>query len=201
MEAEVEVEGLPLPLRWRPSPPPSSRSGLGRLEISAPGRTDLFADPLGEPAAVGAPRATGRPAAEFMLSAAVTVELAATYDAGALVLWAGERSWAKLALELSPQGVPTIVSVVTSGVSDDCNSFAVQGNQVWLRVSGLGGAFAFHASTDGRVWRLVRYFALEPAAEVEVGFLAQSPAGAGCTATFDEIAYVPERLTDLRGGG
>jgi hypothetical protein len=36
---------------------------------------------------------------------------------------------------------------------------------------------------------------------VEVGFLAQSPTGAGCTAIFEQIAYLPERLADLRGGG
>jgi regulation of enolase protein 1 (concanavalin A-like superfamily) len=93
--------------------------------------------------------------------------------------------------------------VVTRELSDDCNSFAVDGGQVWLRVSRLGPAFAFHASTDGRGWRLVRYFALEPAGEAqvaEVGFLAQSPTGPGCTASFDQIAFVPERLADLRGG-
>lgn len=199
MEAMVEIGGLPL--RWRSEPPPSSRSGHQRLEISAAGGTDLFVDPMGATPALGAPRATGRPAGDFMLRALVTVELAATYDAGALVLYAHERAWAKLCLELSPRGAPTVVSVVTREVSDDCNSFAVDGRQTWLRVSRLGPAFAFHASADGRAWSLVRYFALEPAAEMEVGFLAQSPTGAGCAARFDQIAYVPERLADLRGGG
>jgi regulation of enolase protein 1 (concanavalin A-like superfamily) len=201
VEPTVEVGGLPLALRWRPLPAPPSRSGHRRLEISAPGGTDLFADPMGTATARNAPRATGLPAGDFMLRALVTAELAATYDAGALLLYAGERAWAKLCLELSPQGVPTIVSVVTREVSDDCNSFTVDGQQVWLRVARLGPAFAFHASTEGRTWRLVRYFSLEAAAAVEVGFLAQSPTGAGCTAIFEQIAYLPERLADLRGGG
>jgi hypothetical protein len=101
---------------------------------------------MGSPAELGAPRATGVPAAEFMLSALVTAELAATYDAGALVLWAGERSWATL-LAAGP--------VLRAG-------------------AGRRGG--------GRL----------------PGPVPDRP---GCTIAFERIAYVPERLEDLRGGG
>ena len=49
---------------------------------------------------------------------------------------------------------------------------------------------------------LVRYFSLglDEQAPVEVGFLAQFPTGAGCTATFTDIAFVPELLADIRSG-
>ena len=67
-----------------------------------------------------------------------------------------------------------VVSVVTRGVSDDCNSFVVDGTSVWLRIARIGGAFAFHASTDGVGWSFVRYFALATAGEPSVGFAAQS---------------------------
>jgi hypothetical protein len=90
-----------------------------------------------------------------------------------------------------------VVSVVTRGVSDDCNSRTVEGAETWLRVARLGAAFAFHTSADGARWELVRYFAL-PTSEVEVGFEVRSPTGAGCTATFGEIAYSSRRLADLR---
>jgi regulation of enolase protein 1 (concanavalin A-like superfamily) len=93
-----------------------------------------------------------------------------------------------------------VVSVVTRGVSDDCNSFVVDGDVVRLRVARLGQAFAFHASTDARTWRLVRYFALEQGAEPRVGFLAQSPRGDGCSVRFEEIAFRPGRLGDIRSG-
>ena len=46
----------------------------------------------------------------------------------------------------------------------------------------------------------MRHFALAPAGDVAVGFLAQSPEGDGCTATFDSIRYRTERLGDLRSG-
>jgi hypothetical protein len=54
------------------------------------------------------------------------------------------------------------------------------------QVPDAGAAWAFHASTDGAWWRLLRYFALssDPAEMIRVGFLAQSPTGEGCAATF-----------------
>jgi uncharacterized protein len=93
-----------------------------------------------------------------------------------------------------------VVSVVTRGVSDDCNSFVVDGNVVGLRVARIGQAFAFHASTDAQTWRLVRYFALEPGTDPRMGFLAQSPRGDGCAVRFEEISFRPGRLGDIRSG-
>jgi regulation of enolase protein 1 (concanavalin A-like superfamily) len=89
---------------------------------------------------------------------------------------------------------------VTRGVSDDCNSFSVEGREVWLRVARIGDCFAFHASTDGSFWRLVRYFTLDAAASMEVGFEAQSPTGEGCSVSFDEIRFEARTLGDLRSG-
>jgi uncharacterized protein len=170
------------------------------LTMAAGSHTDLFVDPEGGLPMLNAPRRLGRPAGDFQLSARVTVDFAATFDAGVLVLYADDGAWAKLCFERSPQGEPLVVSVVTRGVSDDANAFAVAGRSVWLRISRLGTAHAFHASTDGSRWLFVRHFALEPADGLSVGFLAQSPAGDGCAVRFDEIAYRPERLTDLRSG-
>jgi len=93
-----------------------------------------------------------------------------------------------------------VVSVVTREASDDANGFVASANQIWLRVGRLGPAFAFHASTDGQTWDLVRHFALDLGETANLGFLAQSPTGTGCTAIFDAIRFAPERLQDLRGG-
>jgi len=73
----------------------------------------------------------------------------------------------------------------------------VDGAEAWLRIARLGRAVAFHASTDGTVWQLIRYFELTAG---RVGFLAQSPTGEGCTVTFDRIFHAAERLADLRSG-
>jgi uncharacterized protein len=95
--------------------------------------------------------------------------------------------------------VPTAVSVVTRGTSDDCNSFEVAGDTLWLRITRSGSAWAFHASVDGAWWRLLRYFTLGDGL-VRVGFLAQSPTGDGCTASFDQIRFAPGAPSNLRDG-
>ncbi|HEY4025282.1 MAG TPA: DUF1349 domain-containing protein [Candidatus Dormibacteraeota bacterium] len=196
----MTLPGLPLAFTWRIAPQRWHVSEAGTLSISAGGRTDLFADPQGGAPVSNAPRVLATTAGDYQFSARVTVDFAATFDAGVLLLYAHDGAWAKLCFERSPQGEPLVVSVVTRGVSDDANAFPVEGRQVWLRISRMGGAHAFHASTDGARWRFVRHFAVEPADGLAVGFLAQSPAGAGCTAAFDEIRYLAEPLADLRSG-
>ena len=139
------------------------------------------------------------PAGDFRLAAQVSVEFGSMYDAGVLLLYAAERQWAKLCFEYSPQQQPTVVTVVTRGTSDDCNSFEVEGSTLWLRITRSGAAWAFHASTEGTWWRLLRYFSLG-ADPVRVGFLAQSPTGEGCAATFDHISFQPGAPKNLRDG-
>jgi regulation of enolase protein 1 (concanavalin A-like superfamily) len=196
----LTLPGLPFPLRWHLPPERWHLGEDGSLSIHAGARTDLFVDPQDAASTLNAPRLLASPTGDFQLSARVTVEFGATFDAGVLLLYAHERSWAKLCFERSPQGEPMIVSVVTRGVSDDANAFAVEGRRVWLRMSRLGPALAFHASTDGSRWQFVRHFALDSAGGLAAGFLAQSPTGGGCTAVFDTVTYRPEPLEDLRSG-
>jgi regulation of enolase protein 1 (concanavalin A-like superfamily) len=199
MDEPITLPGLPMPLHWD-VPPSGWFQYPPVLRIDAPGHTDLFVDPAGDGTFLNAPRLLGiPPEGDFQLSARVTVDFASTYDAGVLVLWADERRWAKLCFEQSPTGERMIVSVVTRGNSDDANAFVVPASAVWLRITRLGRAFAFHASTDGRKWSFVRYFDLG-AETVRVGFEAQSPTGPGCTVGFDDIRYRPGRPVDLRDG-
>ncbi|HEY2541536.1 MAG TPA: DUF1349 domain-containing protein [Gaiellaceae bacterium] len=171
------------------------------MRLDAGPRTDLFVDPQGADPILNAPRSLSRAEGVFQLSARVQVDFAATFDAGVLLVWFDERTWAKLCLEYSPEHEPMVVSVVTRERSDDCNSFVVPSGDVWLRVSRLApSAFAFHASREGERWELIRHFSLGDGDDPEVGYMAQSPRGDGCTATFTELRFVPERLDDLRSG-
>jgi uncharacterized protein len=200
--AALKLPGLPFPLEPAGSPPPGCRVLHGALILTAAAGTDLFVDPAGADPGATLPDA-GRfvglpPAGDFTLRAQVSVDFRSMYDAGVLLLHAAERQWAKLCFEYSPQQRPTAVTVVTRGTSDDCHSFEVDGNALWLRVTRSGAAWAFHASTDGAWWRLLRYFSLGTGL-VRVGFLAQSPAGQGCAASFDHIWFqsgAPENLRD-----
>lgn len=177
----------------------------GVLTGRAGARQDRFVPPGGaalEPAS-DAPRLLGTaPEGDFQLIARVRVGFAAAFDAGVLYLHVGDREWAKICLELSPDR-PTVCTVVTRGHSDDVNSAVVDGDTYWLRLSRTGSAFACHASADGEKWTFVRVFALgtpEQAAAASIGFLVQSPTGDGCEAAFDRITFRPTGLVDLRDG-
>jgi uncharacterized protein len=172
----------------------------GFTSITAGPGTDWFVHPGTGEAKLDAPAELEPVAGDFQLSARVEVEFAATFDAGVLAVWHDERTWAKLCFEYSPDGRPMVVSVVTRGVSDDANSTVVDGDAVWLRISRIGAAFAFHSSTDGERWSLVRHFALGTDGALEAGFLAQSPTGAGCTATFSNVELTGTTLADIRSG-
>jgi regulation of enolase protein 1 (concanavalin A-like superfamily) len=200
MPDAVVIPPLPAPLTWDAAPASWSLDDGPALTIAAPARTDLFRDPAGSEPATAAPRLLGPVEGDFQFSARVRCGFAGAFDAGALLLWAGDAAWVKLAFEVSPDGEPMVVSVVTDGLSDDANAFAVDGDAVWLRISRLGPVCALHARLDGEPWRFVRQFALPAPGGLRAGFLAQSPTGEGATATFEEIGYAPERLADLRSG-
>ena len=201
VDEPTRIAAVPMPLRWLTEPQSWSVPDGTSLSIAAGARTDWFADPQQSAAPrLNAPALVGDPSGDFLLSARVTVAFADAFDAGVLALYASERAWAKLCFECSPQREPMVVSVVTRGLSDDCNSFVVDGDSVWLRIARVGPAFAFHASTDGSSWSFIRHFALAAGAEPSVGFAAQSPTGEGCAVTFEQIAYEATRLGDLRSG-
>jgi len=202
--ALVPVPGLPFPLEPAGDPPCACQVRGGTLRLTSGAGTDLFADPAGDGPLPDAGRLVGLPPdGDFTLACQVTVEFAATYDAGVLLLYAAPRQWAKLCFEYSPQHRPTAVTVVTRGDSDDANAFEVDGTSLWLRITRSGRAWAFHAATDGTWWRLLRYFSLTGPSDpgpVRAGFLAQSPTGQGCTAHFRHIACHPGAPADLRDG-
>jgi regulation of enolase protein 1 (concanavalin A-like superfamily) len=169
------------------------------LEVIAGRGTDLFCPPdYGAPLLNAPALLIDPPAGDYVLSARIEADLRATFDAGALILWADDRNWVKLAVELSPTGQPTIVSVVTRTVSDDCNSVALARAEAQLRLARIDDAYALHVQLDGR-WSLIRHFSLGDV-QARPGFLAQSPTGDGASARFTEIVCEPRRLSDIRDG-
>jgi regulation of enolase protein 1 (concanavalin A-like superfamily) len=206
----VIIPELPFSLDHDGSPPCRHVVEGGALTLTAAAGTDMFIDPSGADAAPDAGRLIGQPPdGDFTLTARTSVKFSSTFDAAVLLVYADDRHWAKLCFEFSPQRTPMAVTVVTKHTSDDGNSFEVSGQELWLRITRIGQAWAFHASTDSQWWRLLRYFTLADSAEdptngqrptTVVGFLAQSPTGPGCTATFDHIALRAGAPADLRDG-
>jgi regulation of enolase protein 1 (concanavalin A-like superfamily) len=137
----------------------------------------------------------------YVLSARVTISFRDTFDAGVLVAYQNDDTWAKLCFEYSPQKRPMIVSVVTRSLSDDCTSVEIEQSWVYLRIAKINAAFVLHYSLDGSYWHFVRLFALGPAeAATSSGFLVQSPQGTGVTARFSDFSYEQRELTDIRSG-
>jgi uncharacterized protein len=196
----ITLPGVPFPLNWHHTPASWALQPEGELTITAAEKTDWFINPSGEFAVHNAASLLFNSSGPEMLSAFVTVEYQGLFDAGALVVYQNPTSWAKLCLELSPLNKLMIVSVVTKGISDDCNSFLVEGKSAYLRISRLEQAFAFHTSSDGEYWNLVRHFTLGPVPDLKMGFLAQAPTGPGCRVAFHPIRYAARLLEDIRSG-
>jgi len=200
-----DVPGVRFPLT------PSAQSSwevdaTGRVSVIALPHSDLCVAP-GESAInsitnLNAVTLLGEaPAGDFQLTAQVGVDFISAFDAGVLLLWLNERYWAKLCFEYSPGGEPMIVSVVNREVADDANSFIVDGRLVWLRVSRIDDVYAYHASTDGVIWQLVRVFVLAlEGVSPSIGLEAQSPTGEECSVTFTELSFTFTRLADIRDG-
>lgn len=196
----IVVENLP-PLSWSNAPGQAEQTAEGAVVVTAAAGSDWTNDAFGGPQQHAATALGFTPTEDFALSARVRVTSPrSTFDAGVLAIWGDRDHWAKLCFEFSPQGQPMVVSVVTNGYSDDCNSTLVSDGHVFLRVVRSGAGWAFHSSRDGVHWDFVRVFRLDYDGPVNVGFLAQAPMGDTCVATFDAIVYSTEVPGDFRDG-
>lgn len=207
MTISRKVPGLPFSLSPSSGEAWTIDEATATVTAAASAHSDIFIDPgadsqLNAESMLNAATLLGVPPdCDFQFSARVTVNFESTFDAGVLLLWIDDRHWGKLCFEYSPDRQPMIVSVVARGVADDANAFAVDGRTVWLRISRIDHAFAYHASFDGKAWRMIRFFTLDDTSTpASIGFEAQSPTGDGCMVTFDDIHFTRERLRELRDG-
>jgi len=196
-ESTPSIPGLPGTLHWENTPRAWNIDSKNVLTISSNAKTDWFVDPFDGTVAKSAPILLFTPGSDYVLSARVSVTFAMKWDAGALMVWADDHHWAKLSFEFSPDGKPTLVTVVTRGLSDDCNSMHLPGDSVYLRIAKSGNTYVFYFSTDGKSWEILRTFSLDTELPVRVGFESQSPAGPGAVAKFSAITYEPHRIENI----
>ena len=201
----LKLPSLPFALEPAGSPPPGCRVRQGVLTLTAAAGTDLFVDPAGaEPGQVpDAGRFAGLPpAGDFTLAAQVSVEFGSMYDAGVAAAARGRTAVGQALLRVLAAAAADRGHGRDQGHLGRLQLLRGGRHTLWLRITRSGAAWAFHASADGAWWRLLRYFALscDPAEMVRVGFLAQSPTGEGCAATFDHITFRPGAPKNLRDG-
>jgi regulation of enolase protein 1 (concanavalin A-like superfamily) len=180
-------------LTWQ-HPPSQWKTEGDTLTITAPKATNWYASPAEPRHWDSSPRLLFKPAADFVLSAKVNVGMHSSWDAGELVVYSNEGLWAKFGIENISDNGPTLVSVVTRGISDDNNSIVMSGPVAYLKVAKNGTGIFFYASEDGQNWKEIRGFTLGDVPGLLVGFSSQSPVGEGCTTVFSHIQYEAKKV-------
>jgi len=191
------IDGVPGDLAWRNAPVSWHVEHGSVLTIRSGKDTDWFVDPFDGTIHNTAPMLLFTPANDYVFNTKVKVAFNAKWDAGALMVWADEHHWGKLSYELSPAKQPTLVTVVTRGLSDDCNSVPIPGNTVHLQIAKSGPAYVFYFSTDGKNWQVLRVFSLGEDLKPKIGFESQSPAGDGTEVVFSEVHYSSKKIANI----
>jgi hypothetical protein len=191
----VHVASLPRGLYWENTPLHFQQSA-GQLIIEAGGKTDMFRDPNVTYNTDNAPKLLFVADSNFVLTAAIHHSFTSKWDGGAIVLKTDSLNWIKFCFEKDYTGGHRVVSVVTKGISDDCNSVAVPGNTVFYKVAKAGNVITLYYSLEGRNWFLIRHLVFDTPAPLKVGFLAQSPTGISCSVTISNIHYSTHKIRD-----
>ena len=202
--ANLQIPGLPTTSSWRHQPSSASYQN-GALTITAGPGSNWFITPVEGTEELSADSAPTllfpTEAKEFVFSSRISLDFDSKWDAGALVVFANDKTWAKFCFEKDFSGKPMVVSVVTRGHSDDNNHFAVEGHSIWLKIAKLSNGFFFYTSFDGKSWTIIRNFNLNEGTDYKLGdlrfgFLAQSPEGKSTKVVFDNIAFQPSRIAN-----
>jgi len=166
------------------------------LHVDVPESADFFEDPAGVNVRSSAPFLYCAAEGDFSLTAKVDVDMIDAYDSACVMVMADDKHWAKLCFELVNR-MPTIVSVVTKAVSDNCISEQVGRAKPYLRILRAGNCFGFHYSLDAIEWTLVRFFRLD-AQKVKVGVVGQCPVGTGTTVRFERFDFETKKIRSAK---
>ena len=94
---------------------------------------------------------------------------------------------------------PTMISIRTTGTSDDNDHDVVAEKSVFMKISSDGTNVGFY-SLDAKTWQLIRAFKNDYPASIWLGISTQSPIGEGTTATFGDFSLTRQSITDFRMG-
>jgi len=174
----------------------------GRLTLTSEAKRDNFRDPNGKLSSNTAPLLltevdNKKP---FTLTARITPTFVETYDAGALYIWVKDDLWLKMALEMDERRRTRLVTVRTTGTSDDNNHDVVTERTVTMKISSDTHTVGFYYSLDGQRWQLIRLFKNDYPEKIRLGISAQSPVGNGTSATFDSLTLTQKSVADFRLG-
>ena len=123
------------------------------------------------------------------------------YDQAGLMVRLDERRWIKAGLEVS-DGQVLLGSVLTNERSDWATGrFDGDPTDFWMRVSLANGVLRLQASTDGKLWPLVRLCPFPEAATYRVGPMSCTPERAGLAVHFSDWSLTKHLGKDLHDLG
>ncbi len=187
-------------LGWEHAPSEWEALPGGGIRVAVPPMVDYFVDPGGSMTKDDAPYLYLKVKGDFVARAHVRPSFTTTWDAGAIMIRHDSHHWAKLAYESTDMGTTAVVSVVTNGVSDDANGIDLTVADVWLQVFRKGNVFGMHYALDGVAYRMVRVFNLPLPDEIQVGVVAQCPAGPGASVDVLSFSVEGRSVKALRAG-
>ncbi len=187
--------GIPRSLMWE-NKPKGYNINKSSIVIVSGEKTDMFRDPNVTYNTDNAPKLMFKADSNFILSAAVEHSFTSKWDGGALVLKLDSLNWVKCCFEKDYTGARRVVTVVTKGISDDCNSVKVNSNKVYFKIAKANNVITIYYSLTGAKWFLIRHFTFDAYNNLNVGFLSQSPTGKECKVKFTDINYVIKKIKD-----
>ena len=174
----------------------------GKLTLTSEAKRDNFRDPDGKLSNNSAPVLltevdNKKP---FTLTAKITPTFLKTYDAGTLYIWVKDDLWLKLAMELDERQKTRMVSVRTTGTSDDNDHDVVTAKSVYMKISSDTTTVGFYYSLDKKTWQLIRLFKNDYPSSIWVGISTQSPIGNGTSAVFEDLSLTQQSVSNFRLG-
>lgn len=191
----LKVKGISKWLKWE-NKPKNYYVDNSVLIITGGEKTDMFRDPNVTYNTDNAPKLLFDADSNFVFSASIEHAFTSKWDGGALVLKQDSMNWVKCCFEKDYTGARRVVSVVTKGISDDCNSVEINSNSVYFKIAKADNVITFYYSTTGEKWYLVRHFTFDTTKNLRIGFLAQSPTGKECIVKFRNIHYSNKKIGD-----
>ncbi|MES5047528.1 DUF1349 domain-containing protein [Rhizobium nepotum] len=133
----------------------------------------------------------------FTARVRVQGEFRSLYDQAGLMVRIDENRWVKTGVEFT-DGERFLSTVITDGKSDWSVSQPFrQLEDFYIRITLSSGAMRIQASSDGRVWPLLRLAPFPVASRYLVGLTACTPERAGLEVRFSEFSVGEALTTDL----
>ena len=195
----IQLSGIPRSLACEIKPRKFIQ-GKNSITIFSGEKTDMFRDPNVTYNTDNAPKLLFKADSNFVFTAAIEHAFISKWDGGALVLKVDSLNWVKCCFEKDYTGARRIVTVVTKGISDDCNSVKLTKNKVYFKIAKADNVITIYYSESGKKWYLIRHFTFDSSHPLQVGLLAQSPTGKDCRVTFSELTYHAKKIKDPYAG-